>query len=222
MGYFKDAFDVGAGATLGNMAVNTGAQIGATFVDAKFNQAYNNYRSQYFDPVIRNDLNELLVFERLPQKAYPFPNSNVQVKKENFFKRHKKFTILLLAMIVMDLFASILSMSGISENLGDNLLVVTICLSVAVYISGMVIVIKKVGRGGQKVLSRSYKSQLEYDGQQYWYVREYVRQALSRGELDKKIAITKIVNTNLAQRLPDTVDEIEANAFYYRQKKEMI
>ena len=25
MGYFKDAFDVGAGATLGNMAVNTGA-----------------------------------------------------------------------------------------------------------------------------------------------------------------------------------------------------
>ena len=146
----------------------------------------------------------------------------MQVKKENFFKRHKKFTILLLAMIVMNLFASILSMSGISENLGDNLLVVTICLSVAVYISGMVIVIKKVGRGGQKVLSRSYKSQLEYDGQQYWYVREYVRQALSRGELDKKIAITKIVNTNLAQRLPDTVDEIEANAFYYRQKKEMI
>lgn len=85
MGYFKDAFDVGAGATLGNMAVNTGAQIGATFVDAKFNQAYNNYRSQYFDPVIRTDLNELLVFERLPQRAYPFPNSNVQVKKRKFF-----------------------------------------------------------------------------------------------------------------------------------------
>ena len=95
-------------------------------------------------------------------------------------------------------------------------------MTCTIYILAPVIVIKKVGRGGQKVLSRSYKSQLEYDGQQYWYVREYVRQALSRGELDKKIAITKIVNTNLAQRLPDTVDEIEANAFYYRQKKEMI
>lgn len=222
MGYFKDAFDVGAGVTLGNMAVNTGAQIGATFVDAKFNQAYNNYRAQYFDPVIRNDLNELLVFERLPQRVYPFPNSNAQVKKENFFKRHKKFTILLLAMIVMNLFASILSMSGISENIGSALLVVTVCLSWAVCISGVVIVIKKVGRGGKKVLSGSYKAQLEYDGQQYWYVREYVRQALLRGELDKKNAITKIINTNLAQQLPDTVDEIEANAFYYRQQKGMV
>lgn len=84
MGYFKDAFDVGAGATLGNMAVNTGAQIGATFVDAKFKQAYNNYRAQYFDPVIRNDLNELLVFERLPQRSYPFPNSNNPEKKREF------------------------------------------------------------------------------------------------------------------------------------------
>lgn len=125
-------------------------------------------------------------------------------------------------MIVMNLFASILSMSGISENLGDNLLVVTICLSVAVYISGMVIVIKKVGRGGQKVLSGGYKAQLENDGQQYWYVREYVRQALASGELDLKNAMTKIVNTSLAQQLPDTVDKIEANAFYYRQKHGMV
>ena len=36
MGYFKDAFDIGAGATLGNLAVKTGAQMGSTFVQAKF------------------------------------------------------------------------------------------------------------------------------------------------------------------------------------------
>lgn len=37
-------------------AVNTGAQLGANFVQAKFHQAYNHYRTQYFDPVIRDDL----------------------------------------------------------------------------------------------------------------------------------------------------------------------
>ena len=68
------------------------------------------------------------------------------------------------------------------------------------------------------MLSASYKNQLESDGQQYWYVREYVRQALANGELDTKSAIVKISNTALAQQFPDTVDEIEANAFYYRQK----
>lgn len=221
MGYFKDAFDVGAGATLGNMAVNTGAQLGAAFVDVKYKQAYNNYRAQYFDPVIRNDLNELLVFEKLPQRAYPFPNSNASVKKENFFKRHHKFTTLLIVTIAINLLASILSVSGISENLEYTLVIMTTCLSWAVCVSAMVMAIKKIGRGGKKVLSGSYKERLECDGQQYWYVREYVRQALARNELDRKNAITKIVNTNLAQQLPDTVDEIEANAFYYRQKKGM-
>ena len=50
MGYFKDAFDISAGATLGNLAVNSSAQLGYTFVQAKFEQAYIHYRSQYFDP----------------------------------------------------------------------------------------------------------------------------------------------------------------------------
>lgn len=226
MGYFKDAFDVGAGATLGNMAVNTGAQIGATFVDAKFKQAYNNYRAQYFDPVIRNDLNELLVFERLPQRAYPFPNSNNPVKKENFFKRHKKFTILLLVTIIVDILGAFLNMfastSALALNLHYNIIAIVGILSWAVCISGLVMSVKKVGRGGKKVLSGGYKTQLENDGQQYWYVREYVRQALASGELDFKNAMTKIVNTSLAQQLPDTVDKIEANAFYYRQKHGMV
>lgn len=218
MGYFKDAFDVGAGATLGNMAVNTGAQIGATFVDAKFKQAYNNYRAQYFDPVIRNDLNELLVFERLPQRSYPFPNSNNPEKKENFFKRHKKFTILLLVTIVVDILGALLNMFASTSALALDLLFIVGILAWSVCISGLVMIVKKVGRGGKKVLSGNYKAQLENDGQQYWYVREYVRQALANGELDLKNAIIKIVNTSLAQQLPDSIDKIEANAFYYRQK----
>lgn len=79
-------------------------------------------------------------------------------------------------------------------------------------------VIKKISRSGKNKLSSNFKAQLEYDGQQYWYMREYVRQALARGEMDINTAVTKICNTRLAQQFPDTVDKIEANAFYYRQK----
>ena len=218
MGYFKDAFDIGAGATLGNLAINTGAQLGYTFVQAKFQQAYINYRSQYFDPVIRHDLNELLVFGRLPQQGYPFPDSNVPVKKENFFKRHKTFTVLLIAFIVIDLIAS---MFGASGNIGDvwqSLMMMLYVIVFVLFISGIVMIVSKVGRKGKDALSGSYKNQLESNGRQYWYVREYVRQALASGELDTKSAIVKISNTALAQQFPDTVDEIEANAFYYRQK----
>lgn len=218
MGYFKDAFDIGAGATLGNLAVNTGAQLGAQFVQAKFQQAYNHYRSQYFDPVIRHDLNELLVFGRLPQQEYPFPNSNAPVKKENFFKRHKKFTALLIAILGIDIIASGLGAAGSVGSAWQSLMVIGTVLFVVLFGSGIVMAVSKAGRKGKEALSDGYKSQLENDGQQYWYVREYVRQALARGEMDTRSAIIKISNTSLAQQFPDTVDEIEANAFYYRQK----
>ena len=218
MGYFKDAFDISAGATLGNLAVNSGAQLGYTFVQAKFQQAYINYRSQYFDPVIRHDLNELLVFGRLPQQGYPFPNSNAPVKKENFFKRHKTFTVLLIALIVIDVVASVFGASGNVGSIWQSLMILISLLVFVLFISGIAMFVGKAGRKGKDALSGSYKNQLESNGQQYWYVREYVRQALANGELDTKSAIVKISNTALAQQFPETVDEIEANAFYYRQK----
>ena len=218
MGYFKDAFDIGAGATLGNLAVNTGAKMGADFVQAKFQQAYNHYRTQYFDPVIRNDLNELLVFGRLPQIAYPFPDSNKPVKKENFFKRHKTFTVLLIVLLFLDLFASFSGASGNTGSVWQSFMIILSLLVFILFIAGIVMLVSKAGRKGKDALSSGYKKQLESNGQQYWYVREYIRQALARGEMDTKSAIVKISNTALAQQFPDTVDEIEANAFYYRQK----
>lgn len=218
MGYFKDAFDIGAGATLGNLAVNSGAQLGYTFVQAKFQQAYINYRSRYFDPVIRHDLNELLVFGRLPQQGYPFPNSNVPVKKENFLKKHKTITVLLIAFVAIDLVATAFGASGNIGAIWQSLMTILALLVFVLFISGIVMIVSKAGKKGKDVLSGSYKNQLEANGQQYWYVREYVRQALANGEMDTKSAIIKISNTALAQQFPDTVDEIEANAFYYRQK----
>ena len=71
----------------------------------------------------------------------------------------------------------------------------------ALFISGIVMIVSKAGKKGKDVLFGSYKNQLEANGQQYWYVREYVRQALANGELDTKSAIVKISNTALAQQL---------------------
>ena len=67
-------------------------------------------------------------------------------------------------------------------------------------------------------MQHTYKSELENAGQEYWYVREYIRQALARHELSVEDSIRKISNTQLARIFPDTVEKIEANAFYYRQR----
>lgn len=83
-------------------------------------------------------------------------------------------------------------------------------------------IVRKAGKKGKDVLFGNYKNQLEVNGQQYWYVREYIRQELANGEMNTKSAIIKISNTALAQQFPDTVDEIEANAFYYRQKLDQV
>lgn len=218
MGYFKDAFDISAGATLGNMAVNTGVQVGAAFVDAKFRQAYTNYRSQYFDPVVRQDMNDLLVFGKLPQQTYPFPGNGEVKKQGGFFGRHKVFTTLLLSFIGMDVFACVLGASGNIGDLWETLMMLLAVLMLVLFFGGIIMIVIKIGSSGKKVLSNSYKGQLICDGRQYWYVREYVRQSLERGEMVKDSAVRKICNTSLARQFPDTVDQIEANAFYYRKR----
>lgn len=67
-------------------------------------------------------------------------------------------------------------------------------------------------------MSASFKATLIEEGKQYWHIREYVRQVLQKGELSIEDAIVKISNTELGRQFPDTVDQIEANAFHYRQK----
>ena len=43
-------------------------------------------------------------------------------------------------------------------------------------------------------------------------------QALALAELSPQDAVLKLSHTQLGQQFPDTVEEIEANAFYYKQK----
>ncbi len=211
-GLFKDAFDVGAGATLGSLTVMTGYTIGSNIIDNTVRNAFETYRSQYFDPVIRQDLCELMVKGLLPAAAYPFPSNQIPAEKANFFKRHMIFTVVLIWMIVNIIY---LPFSGKTD--AD---ILSYGLSVMlVFFMGIGLVLLKIFKaGGRKLVQHTYKSELENAGQEYWYVREYIRQALARHELSVEDSIRKISNTQLARIFPDTVEKIEANAFYYRQR----
>lgn len=211
MGYFNESFGIGAGLTLGSIAAEGGANLASNYIDAKFQQTYNNYRSQYFDPIVRHDLNELLVFQRLPQLDYPFPG-RIVAKRGSFFERHKIYSVMLIACFALAL------VNMINPDYDSNFFTLYGILSTFVVLGGLKLVIQKIINGGKNKLIQNLKHRLEMDGEHYWHVREYLRQALTRGELNLEQAITKIANTELGKQFPDTTDEIEANAFYYRQK----
>lgn len=209
MGIFEDAYDLGAGATLGNLVINTSANLGAQWADSAMNNGYNNYRSENFDPIVRQDLNDIIARGMLQEKAYPFPNGKTE-KKEMFIMRHKIFSGLIAFTILFMVFGAktmnyeMLSMSG---GLGAMIIIV-----------GIGLVIKKIGKGGKKIIKKTYKPQLDADGEQYWYVREYVRPALAKKQMTWNEAVLKLSNTRLVQQFPDTVEEIEANAYYYKER----
>lgn len=207
MGLFGDAFDISAGATLGNLAVKTGYQAAEEFLNATEKNAYNKQRSESFDPVVRQDLNDIMVRGMLQAKSYPFPQMEVQ-KKENFFIRHKVFWIATIIFFVATKFNTTYEylLSLVQLYMAFAIIYITHKLS------------KKIKRGKKKLMQSSFRPKLIKDGQQYWHMREYVRQALASGQMNVQDAIIKISNTELGRQFPDTVDEIEANAFFYKQK----
>lgn len=215
MGLFGDAFNISAGATLGNLAVKTGYQAAEEFLNATEKNAYNKMRSESFDPVVRQDLNDIIVRGMLQARDYPFILDKVQ-KKENIFKRYKVFWIVTLIFII--LYGSYLSkmMSGIDYLRETTTLIEWYFVFACFYASYRLY--KKLNRGKKKLMQSGFRLKLIKDGQHYWHIREYIRQALASGQMTVQDAIIKISNTELGRQFPDTVDEIEANAFFYRQK----
>lgn len=215
MGTFSGWFKVGAGATLGSLTAIKGMELGEAVVDATIKNAYNNYRSTNFDPIVRADLNELLVLNRLKKIEYPFPNSKNE-KKENFFKRHPLLTGILILYVILE---AMITMMGMQGNFNQNIAAILSIVVFLLVIGACILAVKKVFKTGSKKITQStYKNALDKDGEQYWYVREYIRQALEKKELSPKEAILKISNTRLAQQFPDSAEEIDANEFYYRQQ----
>lgn len=214
MGLFGDAFDIGAGATLGNLAVKTGYQATEEFLNATEKNAYNKFRSQNFDPVVRQDLNDIMVCGRLQAKNYPFPQDKVQ-KKQNFFVRHKVFWIVTVIFFVI---FSLMGKFNRSDAIYEMIFSIVEGYTMFAVIYATYRLGKKIKRGKKKLMEAGYRPKLVKAGQQYWHMREYVRQALASGQMSVQDAIIKISNTELGRQFPDTVDEIEANAFFYRQK----
>lgn len=216
MGLFSDAFDVGAGATLGSMASANLVNMSGRLVSNTITKAYNEYRSSCFDPIVREDICNIMVKGNLPQMAYPFPSVNGSLgEKENFFKQHKIFTAILAVFII-----SVISSGVTASGNGSESLAVMMGFSLlALFFAGIGMMIMKIGKIGKKaVVNTSYKNQLGNDGQQYWYVREYIRQALETHQLTAKEAVYQMCNTRLAQQLPDTAEELDAHIFYYKQR----
>lgn len=212
MGLFQDAFDLSSGATLGNIVTVQSYELGANFMTTLEKETYRKYRVENFDPVLRQDLKDIMVRGKLQAIAYPFPTGDDKKAdvKEKFYKKHPAITgvgVSLVLMLIVDML-----------KLGNEAMV-AVCMPVYI---GMILAfinfVKKLGKGGKKLLKASFTGSLINDGYQYWHIREYVRQALDAGEMTVKDAIVKISNTNLGRQFPDTIEEIEANAFYYKQK----
>ena len=204
MGLFTDAFHLGAGAKLGTLCVEKpGYALGYHFATSSVEKAYEEYRSRYFDPVVRDDLNHIMILGTLPERENPFQEGSGK-GLERFVQDHKIFCISGLLTFVLGILNSILPLNDLLT------------------IAGVVFTISFIGmmfnifRWGKVLLGGGVRKQLDEDGKQYWYVREYLRQALANGEIKANDAVVKLSNTRLAQQFPDTAEEIDANLFYFR------
>lgn len=217
MGWFKNSFDIGAGVTLGDMAAQTGVTMVVDIIDGSTKKLQDDYRIEHFDPIIRDDLSHIIARGALSEMPYPFPsepNPGVAAapqpgERKNFVQRHKIAVGIAGALVLVAICNP--KQSAIVLLIGLWLLIVAVGITI----------FKKASRtaSGMMVGALSApREQLIKDGQQYWRIREYVRQALALDELSPQDAVLKLSHTQLVQQFPDTVEEIEANAFYYKQK----
>lgn len=212
---FKNWFDAGAGATLGNLAVMTGYNIGTQTTELILTAAEKKHQAQFYDPVVRADLNDIIVRGVLEKKEYPFPQKqNKKVKPQgNFFQRHKTLSILLGIFVLFTVTMQI-TVTPSTAEVPPVLLLFPIAILIVIFSA----IGKKIVKGGKKAIEFTYKGGMDAKGEEYWYVREYIRQSLDKKEMTSKDAVLKISNTKLGLLFPDTVEVIEANAFYYRQR----
>ncbi|OKL47036.1 hypothetical protein BSR28_06375 [Boudabousia liubingyangii] len=211
----KEAFNVGAGLTLGNAAVNLGMRAGDAIVANAQEKGYYEYRTTVFDPVVRQDISQLWVLNRLSEMPYPF--EAVKEKDDRPFLQRYLLVIVLIALMLVG--QIIHNFVPALQGLGGE---ITIASSVVLSIIIVVFLVKKTGKAGsntvKKQLSKAYKPELDELGRRYWLVREHVRQAVALGELTPFEGVKKLMRTDLVSLLPDSFDELDAHIFNYRQQ----
>jgi hypothetical protein len=188
-----------------------GFSFGYTATEEAINAVSNRYRAKDFDPVVRKDLLDIMKNGRLANIAYPFPTQAKPQKKPIFFVRHKIFSIsLVLCFFIVGILAPREEIFDVTEK-------IVMAFAVFWFFCIMVMLVKKVLRGGKKASDLLFQTEYINQGNRYWNVREYVRQALEIGELDAQGAYIRIRNTDLGRQLPDTDTEIEARVFNSRK-----
>ncbi len=217
MGWFKNSFGIGAGVTLGDMAAQTGVAMAVDIIDGSTKKLQDDYRIEHFDPTVRDDISHIIARGALSEMSYPFPSepnpgataAQQPGERKNFVQRHKIAVGITGALVLVAICNP--KQSAIVLLIGLWLLIVAVGITI----------FKKASRAATGMMVGALsapKQQLIKDGQQYWHIREYVRQALAASELSPQDAVLKLSRTQLGQQFPDTVEEIEANAFYYKQK----
>ncbi len=188
-----------------------GFSFGYTATEEAINAVSNRYRAKDFDPVVRKDLLDIMKNGRLANITYPFPKQAKPQKKPIFFVRHKIFSIsLVLCFFIVGILAPREEIFDVTEK-------IVMAFVVFWFFCIMVMLVKKVLRGGKKASDLLFQTEYINQGNRYWNVREYVRQALEIGELDAQGAYIRIRNTDLGRQLPDTDTEIEARVFNSRK-----
>ncbi len=210
MGYFFDAFGIGAGATLGSLAVLDHREKQEQKAKEKFEAIYTKYRRTNYDPIIRDDLNNLLAFQMLEKKDSPFKNLH-SIKPVNY--KNAAIIIGILSLVSLAFPSTHTTSHGLSYA-NDNILLRFISFILAYAL--IYFIYRKIKR---KRINKGFKAVLKNKGDNYWKVREYIRESLENGEMNIDDAIRKLSNTYLAQALPDTVEEIEANAYNFKKEK---
>ncbi|MGF0040284.1 hypothetical protein ACQRBF_05815 [Peptoniphilaceae bacterium SGI.131] len=216
MGLFTDFAKASSGATFGALTTIKGMEAAESIASYTLSEAERKYKEDKFDNVIRNDLNHLLVLNKLPEIAYPFPIEGIDKPAAGFFQRHKVFSIGLVMILISSLFSAILPFGS---SLRQNMTQIGGFGVLLALFSGIGMIIKKPIKTGSSLIQKhTFKQKLVDAGKKYWHVREYVRQSLDAGSIDRQSALDSLGNTSLLISFPDTKEEILANNFYFKKE----
>ncbi|WFA76296.1 hypothetical protein PFZ59_02045 [Streptococcus suis] len=210
MGLFTDSLKVSSGLTLGHAATKIGIQKTLTAAEEHAEKQVKTYQARFFDPIVRDDLCHLEVDGQLENRIYPFPSKvsviNISEIQKDFQELIQDFNVQKIGIFakshpwVTGIAALLLTVpfgfSDIGSIIGLSVFIVLVRLIMA--------------------RPKKYQKVLLEDAQQYWKIREYLRNALVVKELTPQESVKKLLNARLVQRFPDTIEEIEAHAFNYR------
>lgn len=210
MGLFTDSLKVSAGLTLGHAATKIGIQKTLTAAEENAENKIRNYQAKFYDPIVREDLCHLEVDGQLGNRVYPFPKTasviNIAELQKDFQELTQGFSgEKLLAFVKSHPWVTLVVVLLLTVPFGFSDIGSIIGLSISILFIRLIVSRPK-----------KYQKILLEDAKQYWKIREYLRNALSMGELTPEESVKKLLNARLVQRFPDTIEEIEAHAFNYR------